>query len=370
VDYREQLRLKTFLVKDSLSRLAGIGDALVRDMVGMENPWHYRNKAHFQVEERAGGFKLGFYEEGSHSLSAIFDGGGTAGCLLVDKDINRVAAAVEKLLNRHGQGVSGGFFRHVVLRKAFGTGEIMAVLVTGSGRWSGQEGFVGELSASEERLVSLVRSLNDGPPGLILGRENIVLFGQEYITDRLGDLSLIISPASFYQVNPVQTLTLYGKVMEYAGLEGRKGLTVLDAYSGVGTIALFLARSAGRVVALEVVPEAVRDARGNARLNGLDNIEFHTGEVERLLPSLAEKGLRPDVAVLDPPRRGCGPEALEAVAVMEVPRLVYVSCDPGTLARDLGRLAGLGYRVEEVQPVDMFPWTHHIESVVLLQRRI
>ena len=368
VDYREQLSIKTSLVRDSLSRIAGLGEVVVRETIGMENPWHYRNKAHFQVEERAGDFKLGFYEEGSHSLSAIFEGEGATGCLLVDEDINRAAAAIEALLNRHGRGTPGRFFRHVVLRKGFYTGEIMAVLVTCSGDWPGQESFAEEMVRAEGRLVSLVRNINDGPPGLILGRENIILAGRGYITDQLGDLSFIISPASFYQVNPVQTLVLYRKALEYAGLNSPGNLTVLDAYSGVGTIALFMSGQARRVVALEVVPEAVEDARRNAGLNGLDNIEFYTGEVEKLLPSLAQGGLRPDVAVLDPPRRGCGPEVPEAVSEMTVPRLVYVSCDPGTLARDLGRLAALGYRVEEVQPVDMFPWTHHTEVIILLQR--
>lgn len=369
VNYREQLDIKTSLVRDSLSRIAGLGEVVVREMIGMENPWHYRNKAHFQVEERSGEFRLGFYEEGSHSLSSIFEGEGPTGCLLVDEDINRAAAAIEALLNRHGRGAPGGFFRHVMLRKGFYTGEIMAVLVTGSGDWPGQKGFAGDLTQRVGQLVSLARNINDGPQGVVLGRENIILAGRGYITDRLGDLSLIISPASFYQVNPVQTLVLYNKALEYAGLNHPGDLTVVDAYSGVGTIALFMARHARRVVALEVVPQAVEDARSNAENNGVQNIEWHTGEVEKLLPSLARRGLRPDVAVLDPPRKGCGPEALEAVAHMDVPRIVYVSCDPGTLARDLGRLTALGYRVEEVQPVDMFPWSHHVETIILCNGR-
>ncbi|MCL5058862.1 MAG: 23S rRNA (uracil(1939)-C(5))-methyltransferase RlmD [Actinobacteria bacterium] len=368
--YREQLRLKTALVRDSLSRLAGMGDAVVRDMMGMENPRHYRNKAHFQVEEQAGGFRLGFYGEGSHSLSAVFGGEQSRGCLLVDSDLNKTASKIEALLDRYGREKAGrGFFRHVILRKAYNTGEIMAVLVTRSGDWPGQEGFAEELARAGGRVVSLVRNINDGPPGAVLGKKSIILAGKGYVTDRLGELSFIISPASFYQVNPVQTLVLYRKALEYAGLKTPGDLTVVDAYSGVGTIALFMAGQARRVVALEVVPEAVEDARRNGEMNGIDNIEFHTGEVEKLLPSLAGRGLRPDVAVLDPPRKGCVPEVLQAVAEMGTPRVVYVSCHPGTLARDLSRLAALGYRVEEVQPVDMFPWTHHIENCVLLSKK-
>lgn len=243
----------------------------------------------------------------------------------------------------------------------------MVVLVTGSGEWPQEKAFVRDLLSLRPGITSMVRNINEGPPGVVLGRENRLLVGREYIADRLGHLTFRISPSSFYQVNPVQTLVLYQKALEYAALTG--GETVVDAYSGVGTIALFLASHAKKVHGLEVVPEAVEDARYNAVLNNINNVEFHPGEVEKHLPALAAKGLRPDVVVLDPPRRGCGREALDAVAEMWAPRVVYVSCDPGTLARDLGYLAGKGYHVEEVQPVDMFPWTHHIECVVRLNRK-
>jgi 23S rRNA (uracil1939-C5)-methyltransferase len=199
-----------------------------------------------------------------------------------------------------------------------------------------------------------------------MGKEFRLLAGREAIFDRLGSLTFRISPYSFYQVNPLQTQVLYEKAVEFAALTG--GETVLDAYSGIGTIALYLAQRAGKVYGLEVVPAAVEDARNNAILNKISSAEFLAGNVEKLLPALARQGLRPDVVVLDPPSRGCGREALDAVISMKVPRLVYVSCDPGTLARDLGYLARAGYKVREVQPVDMFPWTHHVETVVLMSR--
>ncbi|MCL6635064.1 MAG: 23S rRNA (uracil(1939)-C(5))-methyltransferase RlmD [Peptococcaceae bacterium] len=371
LDYGEQLRLKTALVRDSLARIGGLAGVNVRTAAGMDRPWHYRNKAHFQVEEGAEKVKLGFYGEGSHTLAAFFgeDGCAVPGCLLVDGELNETAALVERLLNRHGGAPCGRgrrrrFFRHVVLRKGFATGEVMAVLVTGSGDWPGEGAFVKELVSLRPGLASLVRNINDGPPGVVFGKENRCLAGRGYIVDRLGHLAFRISPASFYQVNPAQTLVLYRKVLEYAALTGAE--TVLDAYSGIGTIALFLAGRARKVYGLEAVPEAVEDARRNALLNNISNVEFHAGEVERHLPRMAAQGMRPDVVVLDPPRRGCGREALDAVADMWPSRVVYVSCDPGTLARDLGYLAGKGYRVEEVQPVDMFPWTHHVECVVLM----
>ncbi|MFZ5647569.1 MAG: 23S rRNA (uracil(1939)-C(5))-methyltransferase RlmD [Bacillota bacterium] len=373
VDYSEQLRLKTGLVRDSIARIAGLGQVPVRETAGMENPWHYRNKALYQVEETGGRLILGFYEEGSHRLAPFPDTveGLNWGCLLVDRELNHVASLVEKLMNRHpvahrGHGRKGGFFRHLVLRKGFFTGEIMVVLVTGGEEWPGEKDFVKDLMSQRPGITSLVRSINEGTPGPV--SENRLLAGREFIADRLEGLTFIISPASFYQVNPAQTRVLYQKALEYADLDQGRDRTVVDAYSGIGTIALFFAGRAKKVYALEVVPGAVEDARQNAALNGVDNVEFYSGEVEKILPSLADGRLRPDVVVLDPPRRGCGREVLEAVCVMEVPRVVYISCDPGTLSRDLKTLAGAGYHVEEVQPVDMFPWTRHIECVAKISK--
>lgn len=365
IDYEELLRLKTVLVRDSLARIASLEGVTVHNAIGMEFPWRYRNKARFQVKESGGKLSLGFFEEGSRNLAACFRDGLKSGCLLVDMELNEIASTVETLLNKH-TGSFAGSFRHVVLRKAFGTGELMAVVVTGSEEWPGEKRFAGELLSLHPGLTSIVRNINDGPPGVVMGRENRALAGRDYITDRLGHLVFRISPSSFYQVNPVQALVLYQKTLAYAALTGEE--TVVDAYSGVGTIALFLAGHAEKVYGLEAVPDAVKDARSNAALNRIGGVQFLEGQVERLLPALSAKGVYPDVVVLDPPRRGCGRETLDTAAALRVPRIVYVSCNPGTMARDLGILKGGGYRVVEAQPVDMFPWTYHVESIVQIKR--
>jgi len=369
-DYEEQLRLKTTLVRDSLRRIGRLGGVTVKDILGMENPWHYRNKVHFQIERHNGGYSLGYYEEGTHVLTDIFNddrNSGEQGCLLVDKDLNRLALTIINLLNKYGKDVPGErFFRHLMLRKAFFTGETMAVLVTSGGDWPPERDFARELKRLHPELTSLLRNIKRDMSGEILGKEFTLLAGRDAIFDQLQDLTFRISAASFYQVNPLQTQVLYAKATEYAALTGKE--TVLDAYSGIGTIALYMSRQARQVYGVEIVPAAVEDARFNAELNKIGNAEFFTGKAEKVLPLLKDQGLQPDVIVLDPPRQGCDRVVLDAVLAMEVPRLVYVSCSPGTLARDLGYLAEKGYQVKEVQPVDMFPWTHHVECVTLMSR--
>jgi len=359
LDYESQLRYKTGLVRDSLERIGGLKDIEVLPMLGMGNPWHYRNKVRLHVERREDGVVLGFFAPGSHLLGSDFGEGFI--CYLVDEELNRLARAVRAWLNEYRECPGGGDVREITLRRAAGTGETMVVLTTAGECPAALYNRVGELAAAG--VTAVVRQ-SIGRGGVSEGKTE-VLCGPGFLTDRLDDLYFRLSAASFYQVNPVQTGVLYRKVLECAALSG--GELVMDAYCGVGTIALYLARRAGSVLGLELFPAAVADAAANARLNRINNAAFMQGAVEEVLPRLFERGRRPDVVVLDPPRRGCHRRVLQALAARPVKRVIYVSCDPGTLARDLGFLAGHGYRPVRVQPVDMFPQTRHVECVVLMQ---
>lgn len=366
LDYKSQLKYKRQNVIDALVRIGKISDVPVHPVMGMDYPWHYRNKVHMQVEGERGRLTLGFFAPGSHRLAT-----GAGYCRLVNRSLNEVAVVVEELINEyqvepyHWQKRKG-LLRHLMLRIGESTGEVMVIPVTAAGTWREGDDMARELMNRCPRVVSVVRNINDKSRNVVLGSKNLVLAGKEFITDRLGGLTFRLSANSFYQVNFVQAERLYTVAREYAGLTGKE--TVVDAYCGIGTITLYLAGAAFRTLGLESIPDAVSDARENARLNGINNAEFRTGPVEKLLPSLAREGLQPDIVVLDPPRAGCEEVVLTAIARMKVTRVVYVSCNPATLARDLGRLKGLGYRVREIQPVDMFPWTGHVECVVLIKR--
>lgn len=373
VNYEAQLSYKTELVRQTLARIGKLSGVRVNDTLGMDEPWHYRNKVHFQVGFNGDRLELGFFAEGTHKLVRQQENGKqwAGSCFLIDQDLNDLAAVIEEQLNKYSVDIyqwatRKGLLRHVLLRKAVNTGELMAVFITSSEKWPQEHQFAASLAHANSNLKSVLRHINTGADRQVLGGETITLYGKDSITDKLGHLKFRLSAGSFYQVNPVQTLVLYNKALQFAGLTGQE--LVVDTYCGVGTIALFLAGHARKLIGLELVPEAVQDAHANAALNKIANVEFQQGAVEKTLPRLARGGVKPDVVVLDPPRRGCHIQVLETLAEMKVPRVVYISCDPGTLARDLGRLAASGYSVVEVQPVDMFPHTAHVEAVVLLQR--
>jgi 23S rRNA (uracil1939-C5)-methyltransferase len=373
MSYGSQLQWKRKLVEDKLIRIGGVEAPLVRDTIGMDTPWRYRNKAQFSVEEAGGAAAVGFYRAKSHKVVNLNE------CRLQSGPAEALALTLRAYLaaNRVSAGGGKGLIRRLIVRTAFGTGEVMAILVlNGRGLPDGEElvhamdDAVGGLAPDpdtgvEFSLESVILNLNKkGAPGA--GGEYAVFAGKPVISERAGGLNLEISPESFYQVNPVQMVKLYDKALEYAGLTGRE--TLLDLYCGVGSIGLYCASRAKTVIGIESVKSAVLDANRNAALNGAVNAAFLCGRAEAELPGLLKQGIRPDVIILDPPRSGCAPALLDAAAAAAPSRLVYISCDPATQARDIKILGAKGYRLVEAQPVDMFPHTTHVETVALLCR--
>ena len=363
--YPAQLRWKERRVREALRRIGGLDGVPVLPVRGMQEPWRYRNKAQYPLAAVNGHIAMGFYARGTHAIVEADD------CLIQDPLNVEVAALARSLLARYGvpiydETTGEGVVRHVVVRASRWHRTAMVVLVTNGPQLPHRDAIVQGLAA-HPRVASVVQNINPRRTNVIFGDETRVLWGEAHLEDRIGPVRFLISPRSFFQVNGVQVEVLYEQVRRDAGLMGSE--RVLDAYCGVGTIALYLARDAREVVGIESVPEAVADAERNARHNAIANARFHVGLVEDVLPDLVQQGQRFDVAILDPPRRGCEPAVLEALARAAVPRLVYVSCHPESLARDLARLSALGYDTEQVQPVDMFPMTTHVESVARLRRR-
>lgn len=367
LSYEKQLEYKRDKVKNHLVRIGGFEEPPVLSVLGMEDPFRYRNKAQFPFgQDREGRIVTGFYASRTHHIVPNRD------CLLGVPENQRILEIIADFMEREGiaaydEASGEGLVRHVLIRKGFATGELMVCLVINGTGFPGVERLADALFTIPG-MTSLTLNVNRKNTNVILGQKLIPVRGQAFITDRIGRISYQISPLSFYQVNPVQTEKLYETALRYAGLTGAE--TVWDLYCGIGTISLFLAQKAGRVYGVEVVPEAVEDARQNARLNGLSNVEFYEGKAEVVLPKLyREKGIHADVIVVDPPRKGCDRACLDTMLAMAPKRIVYVSCDSATLARDLKLLCEGGYELKEVQPVDMFPQTAGIENVTLLNKK-
>ena len=368
LSYEKQLEYKEQKVREDLIRIGGFADPPVFQVLGMDEPYHYRNKAQFPFgRDREGRIVTGFYAGRTHTIVP-----GTE-CAIGVPENKQILELILDFMEKHGiapydETTGKGLLRHALIRKGFATGELMVCLVINGRSFPHVEELADRLFEIPG-MTSFSLNVNQKNTNVILGEEVIPVRGQTYITDRIGGVSYQISPLSFYQVNPVQTEKLYRTALEYAGLTG--GETVWELYCGIGTISLFLARGAGQVYGVEVVPQAVEDARRNADLNGITNVVFYLGKAEEVLPEKYEKdGIRADVIVVDPPRKGCDSACLETMLRMEPERIVYVSCDPATLARDLKILCADGrYELSKVQPVDMFPHTAGIENVAQLFRK-
>ncbi|MGF9892914.1 23S rRNA (uracil(1939)-C(5))-methyltransferase RlmD [Priestia megaterium] len=364
VSYEGQLQFKQKQVKDVMARIGYLPDVPVHSTLGMNDPWRYRNKAQVPVAEREGGLVAGFYQQRSHDIINM------DACLIQQQANDDVVQAVKSICEKHGVSAyqeqkHKGSLRHIMARYGLVTGEIMVVIVTRTAELPNKKRIIEDIIEAVPNVKSIVQNVNSKRTNVILGNQTNVLWGEEYIYDYIGDVKFAISAKSFYQVNPEQTKVLYDKALEYASLTGEE--TVIDAYCGIGTISLFLAQKAKKVYGVEIVPEAIEDAKRNAELNGIYNAEFEVGEAEVVIPNWYKQGIKADVIVVDPPRKGCDEALLNTIIDMKPKKVVYVSCGPATLARDLAILEKGGYETVEVQPVDMFPHTTHVENVAVVK---
>jgi 23S rRNA (uracil1939-C5)-methyltransferase len=386
--YDEQLEFKRRKVENNLRRIGGLKDIEVPMTLGMKEPWRYRNKAQVPFGFDKGRICAGFYAGRTHTIIDSED------CLIAPEINQVIIKEIKSFMEEYhiapyDEEAGTGIVRHALIRVGFHTGQILVCLIINADNLPHADALCERLQRISG-MTSICLNINKKKTNVILGEKVVNLFGPGYLEDKIGEVTFQISPQSFFQVNPSQTEVLYGKALEFAGLTGKE--TVWDLYCGIGTISLFLARSAKKVYGVEIIPAAIDDARGNAKRNGLDNTEFFVGKAEEVLPEWyakrdSDEERHADVIVVDPPRKGCDSALLDTITAMHPDRIVYVSCDSATLARDLKYLTEkvcgednkaegsndkcgeYRYRVEKVQPVDMFPWSAHVETVCLLVRR-
>lgn len=360
IPYSRQLRDKQKRVEELLK-----GFCHVYPIVGMDNLFHYRNKVHAAFGYRKGEVVSGVYQEGTHEIVPV------EMCMLEDEKADQIIGTIRGMLKSfkirtYDEETGYGFLRHVLVKRGFATGQVMVVLVTTSPIFPSKNNFVKALREKHPEITTIIQNLNDRFTSMVLGDKEKVLYGKGYIEDQLCGLTFRISSKSFYQVNPVQTEKLYARAIDAAGLTGKE--TVIDAYCGIGTIGIIAAQKAKTVIGVELNPDAVRDGVQNARSNKIDNIQFYNNDAGRFMTSMAQDGGHADVVFMDPPRSGSTEEFIEAVAKLAPSRVVYVSCNPETLARDLKVFEKKGFKAAGAWPYDLFPHTGHVETVVLMSR--
>ena len=365
--YERQLEMKRKQVQDVMNKIAHMPDVPVHPTIGMDEPWSYRNKAQMPVAMKDGRVLTGFYQKRSHNIIQMDT------CPVQNKANDRILREMRGIIEDlqiepYDEIKHKGVIRHIVVRSGYHTGEIMVVVVTNTKELPKKGELIDRIRELDSNIVGIVHNINPKRTNVIMGQESKLIWGKDVIIDKIGDLEFEISAHSFFQVNPEQTEKLYEQTLKYAQLTGKE--TVIDAYCGIGSISLFLAQHAKKVYGVEVVPQAIDNAKENAKRNGLTNVEFYVGEAEKVMPWWRAQGLRPDVIVVDPPRKGCDEALLRAMIEMEPERIVYVSCNPSTLARDLKILAEGGYETKEIQPIDMFPQSSHVECVALLIKKL
>lgn len=362
VAYQEQLKKKQRQVQGLLNKFGK-----VNPVIGMENPYYYRNKVHAVFDrDRKGNIISGIYEANSHRVVPIEK------CLIEDEKSQEIIRTIRGMLRSfkiktYDEDSGYGLLRHVLVRRGFESGEVMVVLVTASPIFPSKNNFVKALRKAHPEITTVVLNINDKKTSMVLGEREIVLYGKGFIRDTLCGCTFRISPKSFYQVNPIQTEVLYGKAVEYAGLTGKE--RVIDAYCGIGTIGLIAAAHAKEVIGVELNKDAVRDAKINARENKISNVRFLQGDAGEFMTALASAGEKADVVFMDPPRAGSDEKFLSSLLKLNPQKVVYISCNPETLARDLAFLTKKDYIVKRIQPVDMFCFTNHVETVALLVKK-
>lgn len=364
LSYEGQLKFKEKQVRDVMARIGKLENVTIHPIIGMEEPTHYRNKVQVPVGEKEGKLVAGFFKPRTHDIVE------TKESIIQHPIINEAVQVVKDIFSNLGipaynEQTHKGVLRHIMARYGKQTGELMIVLVTRTSSIPFVEKIVKDIVDRLPQVKSIVQNVNSKKTNVILGDVTNTLWGNEVIYDFIGDVKFAISAQSFYQVNPDQTKVLYEKALEYANLTGEE--TVIDAYCGIGTISLFLAQKAKKVFGVEIVSGAIEDARRNAELNNITNAEFSVGAAETVISDWYKEGNTADILVVDPPRKGCEEALLNTIIEMKPKKVVYVSCNPGTLARDLRILEDGGYRAVEIQPVDMFPMTVHVETVTCLE---
>lgn len=360
--YDKQLELKRNIVKSNLERIGKIKDIIVKETIGMEYPYRYRNKGEFKVGPN---YEIGYFKRGTHDIYPV------ESSIIQKETADKVIRLLKEFMKKYkvegyDRKVKKGIIKNLVVRTNKDN-KVMVVIVTKGEKLPHKKELIDIFTSQPELdVVSIYQNINPRDTSVILGAKDIKLYGEERLIDYIGEYKFLISPKSFFQVNHVQTKVLYNKVVEYLNLKGNE--TVADLYCGIGTISLYISKCAKKVYGVEVVKEAIEDAKENLKLNQVDNVEFILGRSEDILPELNNKGIRFDAIVVDPPRSGLDRGLIDAIVEANPEKIVYVSCNPSTLARDLGYLVEEGYKVMEVQPVDMFPHTSHVECIVLMSR--
>ena len=361
MSYPEQLKFKQAKVVKLLGSFHR-----VNEIKGMEKPFHYRNKVQAAFGRTRGGEIIsGVYQSSTHNIVK------TDSCLIEDRKADEIILTIRKLvkdfkLTVYDERKGNGFLRHVLVKRGFATNQIMVVLVTGTGVFPSKNNFIKELLKLHPEITTIVQNINNKFTSMVLGEKETVLYGKGYIEDVLCGCTFRISPKSFYQINPVQTEILYGKAVEYAGLTGKE--KVIDAYCGIGTIGIIASEKAGEVIGCELNADAIKDAKINAKINGIENIKFVCAYAGDFMVAMKEQGEKCDVLFMDPPRAGSDRKFLSCAVSLAPKKIVYISCNPETQQRDLFYLIKNGYKVKRIQPVDMFPYTAHVETVVLLTK--